>query len=138
MPRLDLTQRQKLAAAAAAVGVLTGIAITTFSADDYSNKTNAALADAGVSRSEGATRVTDLLTEVVEPGEAVTTGVNLPRGARVTDVAPGGLWTVEKQTHEDHEASTWYEVTARNTGPAPVRFVAFVEFSVPVTDGGAP
>ncbi len=140
MPTLELTKRTKLITAATGVSALisTVLAVEMFSADDYSREANAVLEDAGVSRLSGAVRVTDLLSAPVEPGESVTTGVTLPAGSRVADIAVGGLFTIDKQTHTDHEDGTWYEVTARNAGPSSMRFVAFIEFEVPEQDGGVP
>jgi hypothetical protein len=140
MPTLEVTKRTKLIAAAtgAAALISTVLAVSMFSSDEYSREVNAALDDAGVSRTNGEKRLTDLLSAPVEPGAEVTTGVTLPLGWRVTDVAPAGLFTIEKQSHTDREAGTWYEVTARNTGVVTTRFVAFVEFAEPATDGGVP
>jgi hypothetical protein len=133
MPRSTPQQRARIAAAAAALAVVAGLVIAT---RDYSEHTTEAIHDAGLSRSTGATRVTDLLTAPVEPGGIVTTGVSLPPGARVTDVMPAAQFAIESQTHTDHEGRTWYEVTARNQGPAPLRFFAFISFDAPATDGG--
>ena len=139
MPVIEITKRMKLIAAATGVSALvsTALAVAMFSGDDYSREINGTLGDAGVSRTSGAVRVTDLLTEIVEPGESVITGVTLPRGWRVTDIVPSGSFTIEKQDHVDRDDVTWYEVTAHNGGIAPMRFVAFVEFAQPMLgDGG--
>jgi hypothetical protein len=133
-PRTTPQQRTRLAAAAAALAVTASLAL--IATRDYSEHTTEAIHDAGLSRSTGASRVTDLLTAPVEPGELVTTGVSLPRGARVTDVMPAAQFAIESQTHTDHGHGTWYEVTARNQGPASIRFFAFISFDVPATDGG--
>lgn len=133
MPTLEITKRTKLIAAATGVAALasTVLAVAMFSGDDYSREVNAVIDDAGVSRTRGVARVTDLLTAVVEPGADVTTGVTLPLGSRVTDIVPGGPFTIGKQEHADREGGTWYEVTAHNGGIAPMRFVAFIEFVGP-------
>jgi hypothetical protein len=132
MPRTTPQQRTRLAAVALAA--VTGLVVAT---RDYDEHTTAAIRDAGLSRSSGETRVSDLLTEPVEPGATVSTGVFLPLGARVTDVMPAAQFAIESQTHDDRGLDgTWYEVTARNQGPAPLRFFAFISIDVPPSDGG--
>lgn len=135
MPKLELATRTKLAAGVFALSVVGSVIV--LSTVDYEEATRAALEDAGVSRSVGETRVTDLLSEPVEPGAETTTGVTLPLGWRVDDVMPAGMFVVLKQTHEDRTDGTWYEVTVRNAGPVPARFVGWIEFAAP-SDGGVP
>ena len=134
--RLDQSKRIELAAAAGALALFAGVVALTFSADQYSRQADAVLEDAGASRTEGPTRVQDLLSPPVEPGATVVTGVHVPPGWRVTDISPGGPFAVLSQTHTDHDDRTWYEVTARNDGPVVSRFVAWVEFAAPAADGG--
>lgn len=129
---MNLTQRQKLAAIATAIVAFIGVGAAVHG---YTPTVDTALVDAGVSRTTGTTRTTDLLTVPVDPGVSITTGVTLPRGARVTDIAPGDGFTVGAQTHTDHHDGTWYEVTVTRTGDTPARFVGFVSFNI-ATDGG--
>lgn len=143
MPKLELTTRTKLAAGVFALSVVIGVVV--LSSVDYEETAKAALEDAGVSRTNGEHRVTDLLTGEVEPGAEATTGVTLPLGWRVDDVMPAGPFEVLKQSHEDRPDGTWYEVTVRNAGPVPARFVAWVQFVEPapvepvsIDDGGVP
>jgi hypothetical protein len=139
MPTLPPSTRVKLIAAASGVAALVGIAALTFSSGEYNHTTNDALEDAGMSRSYGASRVTDLMTAIVEPGAEVITGVTLPLGWRVVDIAPAGMFAILEQKHVDGADGTWYEVRARNDGLAPMRFVGFVEFTQvesPPLDGG--
>lgn len=132
---MNLSQRQKLIAAASAVALAIGVGVALRPGDDYDPPISAALEDAGTSRTTGTTRTTDLLTVPVDPGVSITTGVTLPRGARVTDIAPGDGFTVGAQTHTDHRDGTWYEVTVTRTGDAPARFVGYISFTLSA-DGG--
>ncbi len=140
MERLNLSTRTKLAAGFAAVATIVGVSVATLSGDDYRRETAAVLEDAGVSRESGERRVADLLTAPVDPGDEVVTGGALPLGWRVESVSPAGPFEILTQTHEDRETITWYTITVRNSGPAPARFVAWIEFALPGADadGGTP
>ncbi len=131
---LTTQQKNRLMAAAAAISALIGI--TAIATHDYNEETNSALGDAGLTRSIGESRVTDLLTGPVEPGETVVTGVTLPAGAVVTDVIGLGMFEVVEHTSSPRDGMVWVEVVARNKSSAPMRFVGFVSFDVPATDGG--
>lgn len=136
MPAFEPTKKQKLAAAAAATAAAIGIGIASFRARDYAAPVDVTLTDAGLSRTSGETRTTDLLTGPVQPGASVTTGVNLPPGSRVTDLAMPDGFSAGSGNHTDSEDATWYEVSVTNTGETPKRFVGFVSFDVPAADAG--
>lgn len=129
MPDLTPQTRTRLAAAAAAV--VAAIGVGAVATRDYSDRTTAILVDAGISRAVGSRRGTDLLTGPVAPGAEAKTGVNLPLGARVSSVMPAGQFAVVSQSHTDNDDATWFEIVVRNDGPAPLRFVGFIEFTVP-------
>jgi hypothetical protein len=128
--------KPRLIAAAAGLAAIVGVSALAFRADDYTERVNEVLSDAGMSRTEGAERLTDLMTEPVAPGATITTGVMLPLGWRASDVDTAGMFEVQTATHEDRKDGTWLEVTARNRAGAPMRFVAFITYSLPATDGG--
>jgi hypothetical protein len=138
---LHISKRMRLAGIATAIASIIGVAV--LNSANYSSRAVDAVMDAGLSRTTGNERITDLMTSVVEPGAEVTTGVSLPPGARVSSVMPANAFTVVSQTHTDHPADTdagvgwtWYEIRARNDGIAPLRFVAFIAYDVTPTDGG--
>jgi hypothetical protein len=133
MPQITPQQRNRLIAAGLAA--IIGVSSIAFRSDEYTEHVNAAMSDAGVSRTIGNERTTDLMTGPVEPGAAVKSGVSLPLGARASDVSAAGFFDIELVAHVDRVDSTWLEVTARNRTGAPVRFVAFVTYSL-ATDGG--
>lgn len=129
MPQLPPQARARIVLAATAVAAAIGIGV--IASGDYSASTTAIIEDAGLSRSGGPSRMTDLLTAPVQPGAEITTGVTLPLGARVEHVSPAGQFSVVSQQHTDNDDSTWFELVVRNDGPAPMRFVGFIEFTVP-------
>jgi hypothetical protein len=135
MPTLTPRQRTQLAAATAGIAAIIGVSALAFRADEYQERVTAVLEDAGVSRTGPGDRVIDLLTAAVEPGATVTTGVNLPLGSRASDVAVAGMFDVDLVTHTDRVDTTWLEVVARNRTGVPMRFVAFVTYSIS-PDGG--
>lgn len=129
MPNLTPQQRNRLIAASGALAAIIGVA--AFNSGDHSARVNAALSDAGTSRTQGAERTTDLLTEPVEPGATIQTGVTLPPGSAVTDVSgPGMFEIVEHVESVRHGGDVWCLVTVRNRTGAPMRFVGFVTFTV--------
>lgn len=77
---------------------------------------------------------TDLLSPPVEPGQSVTTGVMLERGARFVDVAlvgpADGAFSPPSWTCEDRDDATWCEITATNTSATTLRLTAMVEYEV--------
>lgn len=116
--------RNKLIAAAASIAAI-GL---TIAAHTYEAHVDAVIVDAGVSRTTGIERVTDLLTGAVEPNETVTTGVMLPAGATVTDVS--GTFEIVSQSTTPRGDGLWLEVVARNPTEAPLRFIGFVTFTM--------
>jgi hypothetical protein len=128
---LPINKRTKVAAAIAAITAALGGIGVALRSSDYDATVSPIIADSGMSRSEGATRITDLLTRPVAPGETVETDVMLPLGARVTDVMLAAPFTIVSQTHADLADGTQYKLTATNSGPAPVRLIGFVSFTAP-------
>jgi len=118
--------------AIAAASVFAVVGVVEFSESDYVDSTNSMMGDAGLSRTTGSERTTDLLTGEVEPGGTVTTGVTLPLGARASDVIGPGTFDVVSFTHTDRKDGTWLEVVSRNTTDAPLRFVGFVTYTMGV------
>mgnify|MGYP001001352589 CR=1 FL=1 len=109
----NLNNKKKLAAAAvAALAALGGGILAT---RDYEAVTTAAIEDAGLSRTSGDTRMTDILGVDVEPGAIGLTTLNLPGGARVIEVDADGF-TLEDQVFTDHGMVTSYSFKLRNTG----------------------
>jgi hypothetical protein len=127
----SMGKRAKIAAAVAAVAAALGGIGIALRSSDYDAAVSPIIADSGMSRSEGATRITDLLTRPVAPGETIETDLMLPLGARVTDVMLAAPFTIVSQTHVDLADGTQYKLTATNSGPAPVRLVGLVSFTVP-------
>lgn len=135
MPKLDNKKRAKILAGAAVVG-LTIAGFVEFTSDDYNAQVNVVLQDAGVSRTTGSDRITDLLTGPVEPGDQARAVVSLPPGSTVDDVLPaGGFVIVSQGTGPRGE----YVVTVRNDGLTTQRFMGFISYTVPATpsDGGS-
>lgn len=138
-PQANFTpqQRARLVAIAIALAAIAGTTAIGFRPELFEAASESALLDGGMSRRSGPSRVTDLLTGPVAPGETITTYVALPLGSTVTDTAFNGPnWTVLSQDTSASGATTVFTITVRNDGVARRRFVGFVSFDVPVIDAG--
>jgi len=134
MPALPISKKTKVAAAAAAM--MAALIVAGKFADDYTHETAVILEDAGLSRTQGAKRMTDLLSEDIEPGAVGQTSVNLPPGSRVDDVTLTGGFAVIDQNHQDSLDATLYILHARNNGAAKARIMGFITYDVPSADAG--
>jgi hypothetical protein len=144
---MTMNERQKLilgGALGVALGLVTGVSVDGPDRDDRLAGLGSALAQGSAvgpgkldgdayhtavrAAREADPTLVDLLTGEVEPGDVVTTGVNVTLGKRPAGVeltgAAVGRFVVEGVTFKDGPTHTWIEVRARNTSTQRLRLTA--------------
>lgn len=132
---MDTSRNVLLAAGGATLALVVGVAAIS-GGDESETPAVAASSDAGlvedaVFRTSFEHHVSDLDSAIVEPGAEAISSVNLPRGGRVTNVAPTTPFSVLDVTYEDHADSTRVVVKVRSHALTPLRFAATFEYDAP-------